>query len=112
MLDKYKLTYDIKTTPFANGIIEQETTDIFNETIKRVVNTQEEQIKQGLIALGWTPPNHIKPDEGEMKQHIKDILDELESNTINEFFGISLEEYTKEELIVIIRWMGKRMENK
>ena len=44
-----------------------------------------------------------------MKQYIKDILDELESNMINEFYGISLEEYTKEELIVIIRWMGKRM---
>jgi len=157
---EYKLTWDVKTTPFANGIIEQETTDIFNQTIKKVVNTQEEQIKQSLITLGWLPPEYIKnvqdrviknkdimedktvdgsyvvpfdnrfavlhiiEDEAkkfkslgktakqydtEMKDHIKDIQNELKPNTVNEFYGIRLEDYTKEELIVIISWMGKRM---
>ena len=47
-----------------------------------------------------------------MKEHIKDIEKELKPNMVAEFYGISLEDYTKEELIVIIRWMGKRMDFK
>jgi hypothetical protein len=40
------------------GLIEQ-TIDIAGSIHRRVLNTQEEQIRQALIALGWTPPDRL-----------------------------------------------------
>jgi len=47
----------IKTIIKSKGVIEQTEDDMFlNQQITRVVNTRENHIRQGLIALGWTPP--------------------------------------------------------
>jgi len=51
----------IETKIFKNGLISQE---LLNERdngrmesiLKIVIDTREEQIKQALIKLGWTPP--------------------------------------------------------
>lgn len=49
---------EIKTDVFEEGIIKQSSKGAAGEEILRtVINTQEEHIKNALIALGWTPPN-------------------------------------------------------
>jgi hypothetical protein len=56
--------YDVITTPFADGRIFQQidyVADLAHESIRetisrRVIDTQEEQVRTALIALGWTPP--------------------------------------------------------
>ena len=59
-------SYVVATTPFSNGMIVQEVSylagivaaqDSIHEVISRkIVHTGEEQIRQALIKLGWTPP--------------------------------------------------------
>lgn len=53
---------EVKTTVRVDGMIEQR---VFGNDINgamqllytRVINVQEEQIRQALISLGWTPPD-------------------------------------------------------
>ena len=56
MEQKYRIT----TTPFADGMIEQEEfsewTDLRESIVRQILDTKEQQIRQSLIALGWTPP--------------------------------------------------------
>lgn len=50
----------VKTTPYADGVIGQEVYDeidgIRQYIMRRIINTQEQQVRDALIALGWTPP--------------------------------------------------------
>ena len=56
---KVETKFDLKT-----GLIEQTTehhgpdydNDIRQESLRRVLDTQNQQIRQALIDLGWTPP--------------------------------------------------------
>lgn len=43
------------TTSYGSDVIEQ-TLDIRGEIYRRVVNTQDAQIREALIKMGWTPP--------------------------------------------------------
>lgn len=61
------MKFEIKTTPYESGIIEQELLPEDNNIgfgyTKWVVDTREQGIKEALIALGWKPPNtHIHMD--------------------------------------------------
>lgn len=55
------LKYIITTNLYQNGIIEQiidyESYDIQNIIMRNILNIKEDQIKEALIKLGWTPPN-------------------------------------------------------
>lgn len=50
----------VNTSPFTDGRIVQEVcieTNGQQERIMRfVINTKEKQVKEALVALGWTPP--------------------------------------------------------
>lgn len=54
------VSYRVNTTLLDNGQIVQETERVqggAHETVMRqVMDTYDEQIRQALIALGWTPP--------------------------------------------------------
>ena len=54
---------NVTTRPYADGTIEQETSFDYGEELdlrahvtKQVMRTQDAQIRQALIDLGWTPP--------------------------------------------------------
>ncbi len=53
--------FEIVTTPAIDGTITQELYSVFNGTreqiTRKVIATQEQQVRDALIALGWTPPN-------------------------------------------------------
>jgi len=53
--------WEIVTTPSENGKIVQETFSIANgireRIMRQVLDTSEQQIRDALIKLGWTPPN-------------------------------------------------------
>jgi hypothetical protein len=53
-------SYEVSTSYSPSGQIEQTVDLVFDgvrETIMRqVMNTKEQQVKDALIALGWTPP--------------------------------------------------------
>ncbi len=55
-----KAAIHVTTTPMTNGDLIQKVETDFNgqrELIfQQVIQTQEKQIRDGLIALGWTPP--------------------------------------------------------
>ena len=55
-MSKMKNTVSSTTTPYLNGQIEM-ITNINGWITRQVMNTQDEQIRKALIALGWTPPN-------------------------------------------------------
>lgn len=48
----------ITTTPFPDGRIEQEVhgLDFSGLILRSVMDTKEQQIRDALIDLGWTPP--------------------------------------------------------
>jgi hypothetical protein len=54
------LRYDVRVTPLANGDLLREVESIgfgSRETIIReVISTMDRATREGLIALGWTPP--------------------------------------------------------
>lgn len=50
--------YKVKTQTSKHGLIESEVTDLAGKIRKMVINTQEAQIRQALIDLGWTPPGN------------------------------------------------------
>jgi len=53
--------FEVTTKHGLDGTIIQEVysvrNDIREQIMQRVMNTQEQQIKDALIKLGWTPPN-------------------------------------------------------
>ena len=53
--------FEVVTTPCLDGKIVQETYSVdsgVRERIMRdVINTKERQVREALIALGWTPPD-------------------------------------------------------
>ncbi len=53
--------FKVVTTPKENGEIVQELFSVHDSIMeqihRRVMDTQEQQIRAALIALGWTPPN-------------------------------------------------------
>lgn len=58
MKDEYRVRTEVKE----NGKIEQTVEHMGHDTVRnvilhRIVDTEEKQIKEALIALGWTPPN-------------------------------------------------------
>lgn len=52
--DSYKI--NIRTDVFRDGVIEQ-TDSVMGQIMRRVLDTREEQVRQALIMLGWTPPS-------------------------------------------------------
>lgn len=49
------LTIDVHTSIFEGGMIESNI-DMFGTVYRKVLKTQEAQIREALVALGWTPP--------------------------------------------------------
>lgn len=58
MTDRF--TINIKTDADEQGIITQRV-DILGDIQRHVIDTRDAQVRESLIALGWTPP---KPDTG------------------------------------------------
>lgn len=50
----------ISTTVLADDFVIQEMIDLAGRFTRKVLDTQEQQIKQALISLGWTPPTNTK----------------------------------------------------
>lgn len=52
--------FQVVTKPFADGRISQEVFSVVNGERERIaarlMNTQDQQIREALIALGWIPP--------------------------------------------------------
>jgi Holliday junction resolvasome RuvABC DNA-binding subunit len=60
-LDKDKIDFQVTTSiDEETGVIVQDTVQMQGDEvvnhIQHVINTQDEQVRQALIALGWTPP--------------------------------------------------------
>lgn len=55
-----KVSFDISTSTDQMGRIFQEVTSVFDDTreviSRRMMDTQEEEVRKALIRLGWTPP--------------------------------------------------------
>jgi len=55
---------EVKTECFGHSKIVQDTTAVLNDvrgnTTRQIINLQEEQIRETLIYLGWTPPKEVK----------------------------------------------------
>ncbi len=49
-------SYNIKTTVCENGEIEQVLSLRKRDISRWIIDTRDEQIREGLIKLGWTPP--------------------------------------------------------
>lgn len=56
--------FEVVTTPTVDGKIVQELYsvehDIREQVMRRVMDTQEQHIRDALIALGWTPPEIVR----------------------------------------------------
>ena len=56
--------FQVVTTPFAGGMISQEVFSVAGGERERIsarlMDTQDQQIREALIALGWTPPGVLK----------------------------------------------------
>lgn len=56
--------FQVVTTPFADGRISQEVFSVVDGERERIaarlMHTQDQQIREALIALGWTPPGVLK----------------------------------------------------
>jgi len=54
-------SYKIECTIQADGKILQElgyfSDGIYTNIVRQVIDTQEQQIRDALVKLGWTPPN-------------------------------------------------------
>ena len=57
----YKI--DVVTTPLPDGRIYQATYsnayNIREQLTRRVINTQDQRVRDALIKLGWTPPSKL-----------------------------------------------------
>jgi hypothetical protein len=68
-MDREKFGFDVKTDVFANGEIHLNITsnigNINGDLCRQVIHTQEQQVRESLIKLGWTPPSQqlAKPVE-------------------------------------------------
>lgn len=62
--------YKITTTPLSDGKIVQEVFEIDTrqQIMRRIIDTQEQQTRDALIALGWTPPNFQSDGRGPKEQ--------------------------------------------
>lgn len=47
--------FTVTTTPLECGKIVSDTTDVHGTIMRRILDTQEQQVRQSLIALGWAP---------------------------------------------------------
>ena len=52
-------SFKLETKVFEGGVVQSEITDLAGQIMRRVLNTQEQHIREGLINLGWTPPPEI-----------------------------------------------------
>ena len=55
-------SFELTTTPSSDGVITQELValgpgDVRQTIMRQVMDTSEQQIRDALIALGWTPPS-------------------------------------------------------
>jgi hypothetical protein len=61
--------FEVVTTPTVDGKIVQEVYivdhDVREQITRRVMDTQEQQTRDALLALGWIPPVVILFSEGE-----------------------------------------------
>lgn len=55
----YKIEWAIEPSIFNNQAIELTTRDMAGRITKEILNTKEEMIRQGLIKLGWLPPEQV-----------------------------------------------------
>jgi hypothetical protein len=63
-LDKDRIDFQVTTSiDEETGVIVQDTVQMQGDEvvnhIQHVINTQDDQVRQALIALGWTPPSAI-----------------------------------------------------
>jgi hypothetical protein len=49
-------SFHVTTEALKSGKIVQSTTDMIGQTVRKVVETEDRQIRLALMALGWTPP--------------------------------------------------------
>ena len=49
--------FTVTTTPLECGQIVSDTADAHGTIMRRILDTQEHQVRQSLIALGWAPPD-------------------------------------------------------
>jgi hypothetical protein len=57
--------FKIQTSFFANGDITQETTDLAGQICRKVIRTEDQQIRKALTGLGW-----LTPESGEVLKRI------------------------------------------
>lgn len=54
------MTIDVRTSVYPGGwIVTEQVNDsgtLYEQVMRRVMNTQDQQIRDALIKLGWTPP--------------------------------------------------------
>lgn len=59
------MTIDVRTNAYPEGLIVTEVIDdigTYRQRIMRhVMDTQDKQIREALIKLGWTPPDDAEP---------------------------------------------------
>jgi hypothetical protein len=49
-------SFHVTTEALKSGKIVQSTTDMIGQTVRKVVETEDRQVRLALMALGWTPP--------------------------------------------------------
>lgn len=61
------MTIDVRTSVYPEGLIVTEVIEdlgVYRERIMRqVVNTKDQQIREALIKLGWTPPPNSRDSD-------------------------------------------------
>jgi hypothetical protein len=58
----YKPDFTVSVRSFDNGVVASEVvSNIYEQTIKKVIHTEDEMVRQQLILLGWTPPPESLP---------------------------------------------------
>lgn len=56
LMENFSSKYKLETFAYPNGLIEQDMTDLTGQIHRRIIETQDDQIRKALISLGWTPP--------------------------------------------------------
>lgn len=57
------MKFKINTKVFPDGRIEQELVDLQGRIAREVMDTKDQQVRQALISLGWTPPGGTRKEK-------------------------------------------------
>jgi len=63
--------YKVLTKVFDNSIIESEIIDYAKNISRTIIDTQEQQVRESLILLGWTPPKQGDDNMNTFHRHIE-----------------------------------------